>query len=41
MAQNNLETVIAALENMEYEVTVPERLRKRAELPIRRMISIK
>lgn len=41
MAQNNLETVIAALENMQYEITVPEDLRKKAEVPIRRMISIK
>lgn len=41
MAQNNLETVIAALENMQYEVTIPEELRKKAELPIRRMIAIK
>ncbi len=41
MAQNNLETVIRALENMEYEITVPEDLRKKAEVPIRRMISIK
>ncbi len=40
MAQNNLETVIAALENMQYEVTVPEELRAKAEIPIRRMISI-
>lgn len=41
MAQNNLETVIAALENMQYEVTVPEKLRAKAEIPIRRMINIK
>jgi quinolinate synthase len=41
MAQNNLETAISALENMQYEVTVPEDLRKKAELPIRRMIAIK
>lgn len=41
MAQNNLETVIAALENMQYEITVPEELRAKAEVPIRRMISIK
>ncbi len=41
MAQNNLETVIAALENMQYEITIPEDLRKKAEVPIRRMIAIK
>ena len=41
MAQNNLETVIEALEKMQYEITVPEDLRKKAELPIRRMIAIK
>lgn len=41
MAQNNLETVIAALENMQFEITVPEELRAKAELPIRRMIAIK
>lgn len=41
MAQNNLETVIEALENMQYEVTVPEELRAKAEIPIRRMIAIK
>ena len=41
MAQNNLETVIDALEKMQYEITVPEDLRKKAELPIRRMIAIK
>ena len=40
MAQNNLETVIAALENMQYEITVPEDIRQKAELPIRRMIAI-
>ena len=40
MAQNNLETVIAALENMQYEITVPEGTRQKAELPIRRMIAI-
>jgi quinolinate synthase len=40
MAQNNLETVLSALENMEYEITVPEHLRKKAEVPIRRMINI-
>ncbi|KKT94562.1 MAG: Quinolinate synthetase complex, A subunit [Candidatus Collierbacteria bacterium GW2011_GWA1_45_15] len=41
MATNNLETVIAALENMAFEITVPEELRAKAELPIRRMIAIK
>ena len=41
MAQNNLETVIEALEKMQFEITVPEDLRKSAELPIRRMIAIK
>jgi quinolinate synthase len=41
MAQNNLETVIAALEEMQFEITVPESLRQKAEVPIRRMIAIK
>ena len=41
MAQNNLETVIAALENDQYEITVPEKTRAKAEIPIRRMIAIK
>ncbi len=41
MATNNLETVIVALENMAFEITVPEELRAKAELPIRRMITIK
>jgi len=41
MATNNLENVISALENMQYEITVPEELRAKAELPIRRMIAIK
>lgn len=41
MATNDLPTVISALENMQYEITVPENLRIKAELPIRRMISIK
>ncbi len=41
MAQNNLETVISALENMEHEIIVPEDMRVKAEVPIRRMIAIK
>jgi quinolinate synthase len=41
MAQNNLETVIDALEKMQFEITVPEELRVKAEVPIRRMIAIK
>lgn len=41
MAQNNLDTVIDALENEQYEITVPEDLRQKAETPIRRMINIK
>ncbi len=41
MAQNNLETVITALENKQFEISVPEKLRTKAELPIRRMIAIK
>ena len=41
MAQNNLDTVISALENDEFEITVPEEIRVKAELPIRRMIAIK
>lgn len=41
MAQNNLETVIESLEKVQYEITVPEELRVKAELPIRRMIAIK
>lgn len=41
MAQNNLETVIESLEKMQCEITVPENLRAKAEIPIRRMIAIK
>ncbi len=41
MAQNNLEMAIEALEREQYEITVPEEIRARAELPIRRMIAIK
>jgi len=40
MATNNLETAIAALEGMQYSITVPEHIRKKAEIPIRRMIAI-
>lgn len=40
MAQNSLETVIEALEKDQFEITVPEEIRKKAELPIRRMIAI-
>ncbi len=40
MATNNLETAIAALEDMQYSVNVPETIRKKAEVPIRRMIAI-
>lgn len=41
MAQNNLDTVIEALEKEQFEITVPEDIRVKAELPIRRMIEIK
>ena len=41
MAQNNLETVIKALEEEQYEIEVLEETRLRAEIPIRRMIAIK
>jgi len=40
MATNNLESAINALEHMEYAISIPEEIRKRAEIPIRRMISI-
>lgn len=40
MAQNNLETAIAALESMQYEITVPDDIRVKAEIPIRRMLAI-
>jgi quinolinate synthase len=41
MAQNSLKTVIAALENEQFEITVPGNIRQKAEIPIRRMIAIK
>lgn len=41
MAQNSLESTIEALEKMQYQITVPEDIRAKAEVPIRRMISIK
>ena len=40
MAQNNLETALAALANGQYKITVPEDVRVSAEVPIRRMIGI-
>ncbi len=40
MATNSLETVIAALEQMQYEVTVSEDIRIKADVPIRRMLDI-
>lgn len=40
MAQNNLETAIEALEKDQFEITVPEEIRIKAEIPIRRMIAI-
>lgn len=40
MATNTLETAIAALENMRYRVTIPENIRRKAEIPIRRMMAI-
>lgn len=41
MALNDLDSAIAALENMEHEIIIPEALRLKAEIPIRRMIAIK
>ncbi len=40
MKLNTLEKVIESLENLQYEVKVPEHLAKRALLPLERMISI-
>ncbi|MBI4115355.1 MAG: quinolinate synthase NadA [Candidatus Omnitrophica bacterium] len=40
MKMNNLEKVVESLENLQYEVKVPEELAKRALLPIERMIAI-
>lgn len=41
MATNSLGNAIEALENEQYEIEVPEDIRERAEVPIRRMIAIK
>jgi len=40
MKMNTLEKAYDALFNMEPEITLPEALRKRAELPIRRMLEL-
>lgn len=40
MATNNLETAIEALEKGQFVIEVPEDIRKKAEIPIRRMIAI-
>lgn len=40
MKMNTLEKVVNSLENLQYEVKVPEELAKRALLPIERMLSI-
>jgi len=40
MATNNLETAIKALETMQHPVAVSDTIRKKAEIPIRRMIAI-
>jgi quinolinate synthase len=40
MKMNTLEKAYDALLNMEPEITLPEPLRKRAELPIRRMLEL-
>jgi quinolinate synthase len=40
MKMNTLEKAYHALLNMEPEITLPEPLRKRAELPIRRMLEL-
>ncbi len=40
MKMNTLEKVVRSLENLEYEVKVPEELAVRARRPIERMLSI-
>jgi quinolinate synthase len=40
MKMNTLEKAYDALLNMKPEITLPEPLRKRAELPIRRMLEL-
>jgi quinolinate synthase len=40
MKMNTLEKAYDALLNMEPEITLPEPIRKRAELPIRRMLEL-
>jgi quinolinate synthase len=40
MKMNTLEKAYDALLNMEPEITLPEPVRKRAELPIRRMLEL-
>jgi quinolinate synthase len=40
MKMNTLEKAYDALLNLEPEIILPERLRKRAELPIRRMLEL-
>ncbi|MBI4367995.1 MAG: quinolinate synthase NadA [Candidatus Omnitrophica bacterium] len=40
MKQNTLEKIVSSLEQMRHEVRVPEALRKRAVLPIERMLEV-
>ena len=40
MKMNTLEKAYHALLNMDPEITLPEALRRRAELPIRRMLEL-
>lgn len=40
MKQNTLEKIVLSLERMQYEVRVPEPIRKRAVIPIERMLKV-
>lgn len=40
MKQNTLEKIVLSLERMQYEIRVPERIRKRALRPIERMVAL-
>ena len=40
MKQNTLEKIVLSLERMQYEIKVPEPVRKRALLPIKRMLQV-
>lgn len=40
MKQNTLEKIVLSLERMQYEVKVPEAIRKRALIPIERMLEV-